>query len=93
MNLSNLPAAIFSPAKVAYISFVILSGLRVICPSLCTFIWLTLAFLVIEIGHNDYLRIVLNRCAEKSAKKVGTKDESIVILASSSKTHETSQQK
>jgi hypothetical protein len=65
-KIGDLPATIFSPAKVIYISFVILAGLKVLpAPSLWVFFLVSALFMVFEVGHNDYLRIRLNAAAEK----------------------------
>lgn len=64
--LGDLPATLFSPAKMFYIAYVILSALKVLPnQSLFEFSVVTLAFLAVEIFHNDYLRIRLNIAAEK----------------------------
>lgn len=64
MDIKDIPATLFSPAKMAYVSYVVLCGLRILpAPSLCLFLTLSALFLVIEVLHNDYLRIVLNRAA------------------------------
>jgi hypothetical protein len=66
MDLGTLPAAIFSPAKMIYISFVVLTGLKILpAPSLPVFFLVSGLFLVVEVAHNDYLRIRLNIAAEK----------------------------
>jgi hypothetical protein len=62
----DLPAAIFSPAKMVYISFVILTGLKILpAPSLRVFFLVSVLFMAFEVAHNDYLRIRLNISAEK----------------------------
>lgn len=68
MNIGNISAAIFSPAKVAYYGFLL--ALYFFRKELgafptCLFFWVTGAFLVVEIGHNDWLRIILNNCADR----------------------------
>jgi len=63
-NLGDLPAALFSPSKVVYISYVILTGLKVLpAPSICGFVMISIIFWLAEVGHNDYLRIWLNKKA------------------------------
>jgi hypothetical protein len=65
-TMGDLPATLFSPSKAAYISYVILTGLRILpAPSLYEFVGLSAAFWVAEVGHNDYLRIWLNNKANK----------------------------
>jgi len=67
MDVGNIPATLFSPAKMVYVAYVLLCGLRVLpAPSVCLFLVLSALFLVIEVFHNDYLRILLNKAAEKS---------------------------
>jgi hypothetical protein len=65
MDLGKIPSEIFSPAKMVFIGFIVLASLDRIKVSPCEFIWLSAAFLAIEIFHNDYLRIKLNKWAEK----------------------------
>jgi hypothetical protein len=62
----DLPATLFSPAKMFYIAYVILAALK-IRPNApwWEFFAVTVAFLFVEIFHNDYLRIRLNIAAEK----------------------------
>jgi hypothetical protein len=64
MNVSNAPATLFSPAKLVYIGYVVLAGLDRIPVSAWQFIIISLAFLAVQIWHDDYYRIVLNRRAE-----------------------------
>ena len=68
MSIGDISAAIFSPAKVAYYGFLLAiyffrNELGAFPKSL--FFWVTGAFLVVEIGHNDWLRIILNNCAHR----------------------------
>lgn len=64
-TIGDLHPTIFSPSKVAYISYVILTGLRILpAPSLLMFIGISVFFWLAEVGHNDFLRIWLNRKAE-----------------------------
>ena len=68
-KIGNLPAAIFSPAKMIYVSFLILTALRILpAPPLCVFFLVSDLFMVFEVAHNDYLRIRLNIAAEKHRK-------------------------
>jgi hypothetical protein len=68
-TIGDIPAALSSPSKVVYISYVILTGLRVLpAPSLWVFVGLSAAFWVADVGHNDYLRIWLNNNANKTGK-------------------------
>jgi hypothetical protein len=60
-SVGNLPAALFSPSKVAYVSYVVLTVLKILpAPSLRAFLGLSVVFWFAEIVHNDYLRIWLN---------------------------------
>jgi hypothetical protein len=62
----DLPAALFAPAKMAYMAYIILTALkRLPDQPWWEFPLMTLAFLFVEIYHNDYLRIKLNIAAEK----------------------------
>lgn len=68
--LGDLPSALFSPAKMFYIAYVVLTALKIPAnPPRWEFFAVTLAFLVIEILHNDYLRIRLNIAAEKNRQE------------------------
>lgn len=65
-SLGDLPATLFSPSKMVYIAYVALTGYKILpAPSLREFLGLSVAFLLIEIGHNDYLRIRLNNKANR----------------------------
>jgi hypothetical protein len=70
-KLGDLPAALFSPAKMVYISFVVLTGLKILPPtSPWVFALMSALFLIIEVVHNDYLRIRLNIAAEKGGSVI-----------------------
>ena len=70
MNLGDLPAALVSPAKIVYIAYIILLGLKVLsAPPAWLFFVISVLFLAIEILHNDYFRIRLNLRAHN--KKAG----------------------
>jgi hypothetical protein len=62
--MGKLPATLFSPAKMVYIAYVILLVWKTKCASHWEFFLLSACFLVVEIGHNDWLRIRLNNNAE-----------------------------
>jgi len=68
-ELAKLPATLFSPAKMVYIAYVIFSCLRLSKDpqswSWCAFAWVSVFFILIEVGHNDWARIRLNNHAEK----------------------------
>lgn len=65
-ELAKLPGTVFSPAKMVYIAYAILIIWRTAAPSHCEFLWVSSLFLIIEIGHNDWLRIRLNNHAAKN---------------------------
>ncbi len=64
-DLSKLPATIFSPAKMVYIGYILLASLGKIDTSIFEFIWASVIFILIEVFHNDYLRIRLNKMASR----------------------------
>ena len=65
-SLGDLPATLFSPTKMVFISYVAMTILKILpAPSLCTFLLLSATFWVVEVGHNDFLRIWLNNKAGK----------------------------
>jgi hypothetical protein len=64
--LGDLPAALFSPAKMVYISFIVLTGLKILPASVCLFSLVSVLFLAVEIFHNDWGRIRLNNSGEKN---------------------------
>jgi hypothetical protein len=67
MTIGDIPANVFSPSKVAYISYVILTGLGILpAPSLSMFVGISVAFWLAEVAHNDWLRIWLNNKAGKN---------------------------
>jgi hypothetical protein len=83
--LNNLPAQMFSPFKVVYISFVLLYYHEEVFFNWCIFFIISIIFLAGEIIHNDYLRIRLNHDACKKCQcsfelekiKAGLKKETI----------------
>ncbi len=69
-KIANLPATLFSPAKMIYISFVTLTGLKILpAPSLGVFFVVSVLFMIFEVFHNDYLRIRLNIATEKRRER------------------------
>jgi hypothetical protein len=73
-TIGDLPAALFSPSKAVYISYVILTALRILpAPSLRLFLALSIVFWAAEVGHNDYLRIWLNNKANEADENKGTR--------------------
>jgi hypothetical protein len=63
-GLAALSATIFSPAKMVFIAYVIPVWKSQTTPPLGEFLGVSALFLVIEIFHNDWLRIRLNNHAE-----------------------------
>ena len=64
--MTSLGAALTSPAKLAFAGYVILaySG-RIHDGSLCQVLVVAGVFILLQVFHDDYFRIVLNRWAEK----------------------------
>ena len=69
MNIGDLPATLFSPAKLVYLGFLVLVGLHRISLRPSVYVIVSLLFIVVEIWHNDYYRIVLNGKAEAKKKR------------------------
>jgi hypothetical protein len=66
-ELGKLPATLFSPTKMIYIAYVVLLGMKILpSQSFLMFVGVSFAFWIAEIFHNDYLRIRLNRKAERN---------------------------
>jgi hypothetical protein len=66
IDAGSFPAALFSPSKMVYIAYIVLLGLKVLpVGSVWVFVGGSVIFWIAEIVHNDYLRIKLNRKAEK----------------------------
>jgi len=65
-KLSKLHATLFSPFKTLFIGYVILVSLGKISVSgFWEFFGISVIIMIFEIGHNDFLRILLNKQAEK----------------------------
>ena len=64
MSFDNMPATLFSPAKIVYVGFLVLAGLERIRPSAWVYVLVSVLFIAVEVIHNDYIRILLNRKAE-----------------------------
>ena len=67
--LSSLGASITSPAKLAFIGYVVLAYKGKIPSSKWEFIAIATVFLFAQVLHDDYARIWLNRRAELQAEK------------------------
>ena len=65
-SLANLPATLFSPAKMVYVAYILLMWKQKVPWSLCEFLGVSVFFLVVEIGHNDWGRIRLNNHANET---------------------------
>ncbi len=61
----KLPTTLFSPAKIVFIGYIVLVALERLETTKCEVIIFSVLFLVVEIFHNDYLRIVLNNSAQQ----------------------------
>lgn len=64
----KLPPQSFSPAKIFYVSYVVLAVYKNEPPNWWQFAFFSLLFIVVEILHNDYLRIILNHAACKKCQ-------------------------
>jgi hypothetical protein len=60
----GLPAQLFSPAKMIYIAYILGIWWNKLSVSYLSFWLISILFLAVEIGHNDYFRLLLNRRAE-----------------------------
>lgn len=67
--MASLGAALTSPAKLAFAGYVILAYRGAIPVSLCQFLFVAALFLLVQVGHDDFLRIVLNRWADGIAAR------------------------
>lgn len=81
--LSSIGTSITSPAKLAYAGYALLAYSEKIKPSLWQFILVTLAFVFIQVVHDDYIRIRLNEKAYREAdderRKAGLTGEARVM--------------
>ena len=68
MSSGSLPSAAFSPAKMVYIAGILLVALDKVSISWGQFICFSVVFFVVQVAHDDYLRIVLNRYANRGAE-------------------------
>lgn len=66
INLSDLPKTLFSPFKTLYIGYIILVALdKILVSGFWEFFGISIVIMIFEIGHNDFLRVILNKQAEK----------------------------
>jgi hypothetical protein len=72
-SLGSLGAAITSPAKLAFIGYCVLVYADKIkpAPTPLAFLGVVTVFLVVQVLHDDYLRIWLNRRAQQGCSKKG----------------------
>jgi hypothetical protein len=61
-GLAAIGSAITSPAKLAFVGYVILAACGKISTSRWEFLGTAIMFFVLQVGHDDWLRIVLNDC-------------------------------
>jgi hypothetical protein len=62
--LASIGRAFASPAKIAFIGYVLLAYAGKIQTNIYQFAFATGLFVCLQVFHDDYLRIVLNRKAE-----------------------------
>jgi hypothetical protein len=67
--LSSFGASITSPAKLAFIGYVVLAYTDKISTSKWEFIAIAVILLALQVLHDDYGRICLNKLAERQAEK------------------------
>ena len=68
-TLGSVGASITSPAKLAFIGYVVLAYAGKIATSTLQLLIVASVFFVLQVIHDDYLRILLNRLAELKAAK------------------------
>ena len=71
--LSSFGASITSPAKLAFIGYVILAYTGKISTSKWEFVAIAAVFFALQVLHDDYARIWLNRRAELQAERARRK--------------------
>jgi hypothetical protein len=62
--LGSVGSSITSPAKLAFAGYVVLAYAGKIATSKWEFLGVAFLFLILQVLHDDYLRIVLNKWAE-----------------------------
>ena len=65
-TVGSLGASVTSPAKLAFAGYVLLAYSDHIKTSRCQFFVVAVLFIVLQVLHDDYLRIRLNKRAERS---------------------------
>jgi hypothetical protein len=68
-SIASLGSAITSPAKLVFLGYVILAATGKINTSAWCFFAVAAVFLIVQIGHDDYYRIVLNHRANLKGEK------------------------
>ena len=66
-TVSAVGASFTSPAKLAFVGYVVLAYHRDITTSTWQFIFVALVFFFLQVLHDDYVRIWLNKKAELQA--------------------------
>jgi hypothetical protein len=73
-QVASLGTSITSPAKLVFVAYAALAYKGVIRDvSLGQFVWVAAAFFIVQVLHDDYLRIVLNGWAEAKAYRAKKK--------------------
>ena len=67
--VTTLGTALTSPAKIAFVAYVVLVYVNRISTSTGQFLLIVLAVLFFQVFHDDYLRIVLNKAANDPPAK------------------------
>ncbi len=68
-TVGSLGASITSPAKLAFIGYVVLAYAGKVATSTLQFLIVASVFFVLQVIHDDYLRVLLNRFAELKVAK------------------------
>ena len=72
LQLGDLAKVLTSPGKLAFAAYILLIYRSILPrPSVCGFVLVALLFIVVQVAHDDWLRIVLNKCAERKCYKPG----------------------
>lgn len=67
--VSSLGNSITSPAKIAFVAYVVLAYRGQLATSNWEFFLVVGIFVLVQVVHDDYLRILLNRLAERHAQR------------------------
>jgi hypothetical protein len=63
--VGSLGSSITSPAKLGFVAYVVLAYSGKVATSTRQFFVVVVLFFLLQVFHDDYLRIVLNRLAEE----------------------------